>query len=97
MHLTAAQKRFLRRHFVDGRLRYAARPAYALVVSLELAAQRALDTARPARHERDAELLGRLTAVVKTFERPAALGRLLADRPGTLPARWKCPKRRYTR
>ena len=62
--------RFLRQRFVDGRLRYAARPAYALVVGLELAAQRVLDTARPARGGRDAALLAQLTAVVKTFERP---------------------------
>lgn len=71
--------RFLRQRFVDGRLRYAARPAYALAVGLELAAQRALDTARPARGGRDAALLAQLTALVKTFERPGALKRLVAS------------------
>ncbi len=67
----------MRQHLIYGRLRPVARPVYASVVALELAMQRALDALRPARDGGDRELLGQLTAVVKTFERPKVLCRLL--------------------
>jgi glycosyltransferase involved in cell wall biosynthesis len=57
-----------------GSLRTAARPA---VIAAELAGQRLLDRLRPA--DRDGTLAARLTVVVKTFERPRLLDRLLAS------------------
>lgn len=65
---------------LDGRLRAVGRPAYRTVVAAELGAQRLAD--RPgarARRRRSADVQDRLTAVVKTFERPRLLRRLLAS------------------
>jgi GT2 family glycosyltransferase len=69
----------LRASLLEGRLRGVGRLAYATVLGTELAAQRAID--RLSRRGRDLEgvLTGRLTAVVKTFERPRLLRRLVAS------------------
>jgi glycosyltransferase involved in cell wall biosynthesis len=77
MHLSPAYRAFLRKHLVHGRLRPVARPLYASIVALELGAQRALDMLFPPHRPGDRDLLRHLTAVVKTFERPKALRRLL--------------------
>jgi hypothetical protein len=69
----------IRAHLVEGRLRVIADPLYRWVVACELAFLRAVDGIFPVRGEAGAAELDRLTAVVKTFERPAALRRLLAS------------------
>lgn len=58
-------------------LRAVAAPAYDLLITLELTGQRALD--RLASLPTDQADLTQLTAVVKTFERPRILRRLLAS------------------
>lgn len=77
MRLSRTHRALVRRHLVQGRLRPVVRGIYAAVVGLELAAQRGLDAVLPSRKPGEEELLGQLTAVVKTFERPQALKRLL--------------------
>lgn len=64
----------LRRLAVDGPLRPLAAPIHALAVRTELAIARALPAAPP-----DRSLDDRLTVLVKTFERPAILRRLIAS------------------
>lgn len=60
---------------VDSPIRPVVRPIYNTVIHLELAMQRQLDRLTPA--IKDSSSLDSLTAVVKTFERPAVLARLL--------------------
>jgi glycosyltransferase involved in cell wall biosynthesis len=48
-------------------------------VALELAGQRGIDSVQPARSGHGKALIRQLTAVVKTFERPRALERLIAS------------------
>jgi glycosyltransferase involved in cell wall biosynthesis len=79
MQPSPALKRFLRRHFVHGRLQFAAGPTHAAVVGLELALQRVVDSFQALPETGNRELVGQLTAVVKTFERPQALRRLVAS------------------
>lgn len=63
-----------------GRLRPVAKPVYGLLVALELSAERLLDRIHAAHAaKRGAPLEGRLTAVIKTFERPRILRRLIAS------------------
>ncbi len=69
----------LRRRFVAGRLRLLAGPLYNTLVGLEVAAVRAADAVLPPYRGADPRLLAELTAVVKTFERPRALRRLLTS------------------
>lgn len=76
MRLAASWKRIARRWLLYSALRHVARPVYALIVGLELAAQRVLDTITPPAPV-EPDLLAQLTAVIKTFERPQALRRLV--------------------
>lgn len=69
----------LRSRLVDGRLRVLAAPLYSVLVGVELAAVRAADAVVPPRRASDQRLLEALTAVVKTFQRPRALQRLVAS------------------
>ncbi len=63
-----------------GRLRPVARPVYGLLVTVELSAERLLDRIHAAHAaKRGAPLEGSLTAVIKTFERPRILRRLIAS------------------
>jgi hypothetical protein len=78
MRLSARQKRRLRQRFVDGRLRFLGRPLYAALVGVELAVVRATGAFLP-KPASDPALLARLTAVVKTFERPGTVRRLVAS------------------
>jgi glycosyltransferase involved in cell wall biosynthesis len=70
--------RFLRRLFVDGHGRVLGRPLYHATTGLELAVQRALDGLQRSRPD-TTWMNKQLTAVIKTFERPAALQRLLTS------------------
>jgi hypothetical protein len=78
MRLSSSQRRRIRRRLVDSRLRYFAGPIYSALVSAELAAVRAADALLPGPGS-EPGLLARLTAVVKAFERPAAVRRLVAS------------------
>jgi glycosyltransferase involved in cell wall biosynthesis len=64
---------------VGGPLRVVARPAYAATVRAELAVQRLADRTSPQGHDPDRVLDGPLTAVIKAFERPRLLRRLVAS------------------
>jgi glycosyltransferase involved in cell wall biosynthesis len=72
-----ALKRVLSKHAFDGPLRPVTARAYNAAVAYELAFERMLDAVTP--RERDHRLLGELTAVVKTFERPSVVRRLVAS------------------
>lgn len=69
-------KSLLRRRLSRAPLRYAAKPAFDGLVALELAVLRALD---PVATEALGEGLRDVTAIIKTFERPALLRRLVAS------------------
>jgi glycosyltransferase involved in cell wall biosynthesis len=70
----------LRKWIVRGRLRILGRPLYALAIASELAAERVLDFIQPPDRNLEQTLVERdLTAVIKTFERPKTLHRLLAS------------------
>jgi glycosyltransferase involved in cell wall biosynthesis len=73
--LTARQR--LRQWLVKGHGRLIARPLYHWLVAWELAAERILDNRRPAQETADPPLLEQVTALVKTFERPLILTRLV--------------------
>lgn len=66
-------------HFVDGPLRPIGRVAFGAMLSLELSAFRTLDSLSPRVTAEPNAVTNDLTAVIKTFERPAALKRLLAS------------------
>lgn len=75
------------RHLVlDGRLRWVGRPAYRALLAGELGAQRVLDLpGRRGRRRRAQAAADRLTIVVKTFERPHLLRRLVRSIHRTQP------------
>lgn len=75
MQPSRATKRFFRKSLVDGPLRVVASPVYRAVVAGELALERHRD--RSAKPSEGA--LGELTVLVKTFERPRVLRRLVAS------------------
>ncbi|MBI4777017.1 MAG: glycosyltransferase [Deltaproteobacteria bacterium] len=79
MSLVDTAKRFVLNQMVDGRLRALGKPIYTVVVAQELVAQRILDTLCGIPPSCDETLLQHLTAVVKTFERPHMLKRLIAS------------------
>lgn len=67
-----------RHHLRDGRLAWLGRPALRALIGAELLAQRAVDLpGRRRRRRQDEALAERLTVVVKTFERPHLLRRLV--------------------
>jgi glycosyltransferase involved in cell wall biosynthesis len=74
-------KQSVRRLVVDGPLRPLAAPIYELAVRGALAIDLRLPAAAP-----DRSLDGQLTALVKTFERPAVLRRLIASIRRTYPS-----------
>ena len=68
------------RWFVYGKLRFIGQPLYTSMIAAELVAARALDDLRPRRKPNDqSPILENLTAIIKTFERPKILRRLLAS------------------
>ncbi|MCI0394037.1 MAG: glycosyltransferase [Chloroflexi bacterium] len=69
----------LRHLLVNSRLRHVAGPLYNLVIAQELALQRRLDEAARRNRPAPSPHLADLTAVVKTFERPRILQRLLVS------------------
>lgn len=77
MQPSRAAKRFLRKWLVDGALRVVADPVYRIVVSCELGLERARD--RASALPDDDTRLGELTVLIKTFERPRVLERLVAS------------------
>jgi hypothetical protein len=77
VQLSPSHKKLLRQHLVHGRLRFAAKPLYSFGIALELGVQRALDALYLRGDLGDRDLLHHLTAVVKTFERPQVLRRLI--------------------
>lgn len=78
MDLPSGFKRFLREHAVEGRLRPVAAPLHSAFLACGLWFERMLDAVeRPPSPE--ARVCGNLTALIKTFERPHALKRLVAS------------------
>lgn len=73
--LTTRQR--LRKWLVTGRVRVVARPLYEWLIAGELALEQALDSRQSAAIPADPTLLEKLTVVIKTFERPAILERLV--------------------
>lgn len=76
-----ARKR-LYRELVQGKLHWAGKPVYEWVVGSELMVQRGIDclSKRPSPSPKDLSLVNeQLTAVIKTFERPHILKRLVAS------------------
>jgi hypothetical protein len=68
----------LRQALLEGRLRWLGRPAHRSLIAVELAGQHLLDLPGTAARQRRAALVAdRLTIVVKTFERPHLLRRLV--------------------
>lgn len=73
-------KRLLRKWFVDGGLSIVGKPLYNLTISVELAVQRALDAFPTGGRMQDQTIVNQhLTVVIKTFERPKVLKRLLVS------------------
>lgn len=69
-----------RRWLVYGPLRFINKPLYTSIIAAELATERALDALHPNRRPTDHSLVAEnLTAVIKTFERPKVLKRLIAS------------------
>lgn len=75
----------VREHVLNGRFRPAASSAHSLLVRSELAGARVLDALAP-RPPADVSLLSLLTVLVKTFERPTILRRLIAGIKRLYPA-----------
>ncbi len=71
--LSARQKNFLYGKLVYGKLRFLARPCYDMVIGSMLALERIVDFFAPKDHSD----IGGLTLVIKTFERPYAVRRLV--------------------
>jgi hypothetical protein len=70
----------LQKWWVQGPLRLISKPLHSSIVAAELAAERALDALQPRRTLHDHSLIAEnLTAIIKTFERPKVLKRLLAS------------------
>jgi glycosyltransferase involved in cell wall biosynthesis len=79
MRVSVRDEAFLRRHFgPEGRLRPATAPLHTALIAQELLLERLVDAVKspPPTEE---PLLRQLTALVKTFERPRILRRLLAS------------------
>lgn len=72
-----SNKRRLKRLFFQGRGRYLGEPLYGAVVGAELVLHRVVDVCLPAGDHDSSRLNGQLTAVIKTFERPQILRRLV--------------------
>jgi glycosyltransferase involved in cell wall biosynthesis len=73
-------KSFLRKWFVAGKLNIVGKPLYNLTIAVELAVERALDAFLAGGKMQDQMIVNQhLTAVIKTFERPKVLKRLLAS------------------
>lgn len=72
-------KKLLRRLFINGKGRVVGRPLYEGSVAAELGIQRLADWAVPRRKTDQAYIANNLTAIVKTFERPALLARLVSS------------------
>jgi len=70
-------KHRLKRQLTRGPLRHLAAPVYRALIATELGAVRLLDGAGPAPEQPEA--LSKLTAVIKTFERPTMARRLVAS------------------
>lgn len=70
-------RKLLKRMFLEGRGRYVGSPLYSAVVGTELALHRAADRMFGFPKKDQAYLNENLTAVIKTFERPDVLARLL--------------------
>lgn len=73
------EKRLLRRVFIEGPGRIIGRPLYETTTKMELLVERMIDSLQPPDPKRQALVNEHLTAVVKTFERPSAVRRLLAS------------------
>jgi glycosyltransferase involved in cell wall biosynthesis len=79
VRVTVPTETFLHRYFgPDGRLRPAAAPLHTAVIAQELLVERLVDALKPSPAAEE-PLLGQLTALIKTFERPRILRRLLAS------------------
>jgi len=73
-------RRLLRKWVVDGGLSVIGKPLYESTIAIELAIQRAIDAFQADGEMQDQIFLdNHLTAVIKTFERPKALRRLLTS------------------
>jgi glycosyltransferase involved in cell wall biosynthesis len=72
-------RRFVREWVVYGRLNGVARPLYDLLIRQELAVLRVVDALFPGPQLPDLEALDQVTALIKTFERPQAVKRLVAS------------------
>src|SRR5512142_2725105 len=71
--------RLVRQWFVEGKLRVVGAALYGWLIAVELGWQRILDTLQARGRTQDQALVNQhLTAIVKTFERPKVLRRLLA-------------------
>src|SRR5512135_3037965 len=71
-------RRLVRKWFVDGKLRGVGAALYNSLIAVELAWQRVVDVLPAGGKKQDQALVNRhLTAIVKTFERPQVLQRLL--------------------
>lgn len=71
-------RRLVRKWFVEGKLRVVGEPLYGSLIAVELALQRLLDALQTGGRKQEQALVNQhLTAVVKTFERPQVLRRLI--------------------
>ena len=79
-------KRFVLNHMVEGNLRFLGRPIYSVVIAHEVALLHMVDALCGPAYSADETLLQQLTAVVKTFERPNILKRLISSIKRTYPS-----------
>ena len=78
MNIPKGVKKALDNIFVNGRLRIIGKPLYKIVVAFELAVHRALVSLQYNESEIEKKrIYNDLTAIIKTFERPGALNRLI--------------------
>jgi glycosyltransferase involved in cell wall biosynthesis len=78
MEVPRSIKRFYRQSVVNGHLQPLGRVVFDMVIAGQLAAERALDTLHPM-SQSDPALLEELTLLIKTFQRPRVLRRLVGS------------------
>ena len=77
MKISASQKKFLKKWFIEGQLIFLGRPLYKITLAIELAVCRFTDFLKPAKQNSNGSILEELTIIIKTFERPKILHRLV--------------------
>ena len=74
---TAPRRQRIRYKVTHGWLRFGAKPSYGIIIRQQLALQRAIDSIPVLGSAKESDLITQLSALIKTFERPVVLNRLM--------------------